>query len=261
LRTWDDALDSSDIIEKGGTAASKVEYATLTPERRRAFNGRYLARLFPGDPQAQRRHALALNASADRRNLHKGAFGEIAALRGNDVGKMSTAEKKRHVFGSLCEVLRPARFKPETTPPAELDSIVAKVEHQHRVLCEEFCLHAIHAVADETLGLIFALDGRDTGWIDPDKVRHVVQGPLVPPTPIEPHDAEWQKTKGNLSEGARQTLMYAFCDLGKVEGGKLRDKLKEQRPAVADAIDSLWDHRRENERRGIWVNRGDCMRL
>jgi len=264
LRTWDDALRTGEIVAAGADPQAKAEakeYGALDAEQRKAFNDTYLTRLFPDDAAAQRRHALALDVSADLRNVHKGAFQNVRRFDKLDLGGMSDAQKQAAVFEDLARELHPAKFKDGKPVKEVLDGLIGEVEHQHRVLAEEFCLRTIQDAADETLGLIHAMDGHDKGWIDPDRVRHVVQGPLVPPTSLEAFEQDWQKLKGNLAEGARQTLMYAFYDLGPVEGAKLRDRLKQNRPALADAIDSLWDKRRSNALKGLWENKGDYMRL
>lgn len=260
LRTWDDAVMTGDLVAMGANEKGKIEYTSLDPAVRRQFNDAFVARLFPDDAEAQRLHTVALEASADLRSFHKGDFKRIVALQGKDAASLSAREKRQAVFGALAMELHPLRYKPGETPDTEIDSILADVEQKHRALAEQFCLHAIHDASDELLGLVFALDGRDKGWIDPEKVRHVVQGPLAPPTSREQYDAEWEKVRSNVSDGAKETLLYAFYDLGRVEGAKLRDRLKKNHPWLGDAIDGLWKESRWQGLRGFMENRGDYLR-
>ncbi len=260
LRTWDDAAMTGDLVAMDANAKGKIEYTSLDPAVRKQLNDAYIARLFPDDPAAQRRHAVALEVSADLRNLHKGDIKKIAALAGKAPESLSLREKRQAVFGALAKEMHPTRYKPGETPDAEIDAILSDVEQKHRVLAEEFCLRSIHEASDEMLGLAFALDGRDKGWIDPEKVRHVVQGPLAPPTSREQYDAEWEKIRSNVADGAKQTLLYSFYDLGRVEGGKLRDRLKKNHPWLAESIDSLWKERYRTVLLGLVENRGDYWR-
>jgi hypothetical protein len=245
LRTWDDAMFTQMLVQLGQDAGGKKEYNALSPEERARFNEEILNRLFPGDAKKQKLHGMALDISADLRNFHKGAFDKIASLAGVDVASLSEFEKKRAIFEPLALELYPNQYVPEPTTEAQLKEnqrIIADVEmNHHRTLSNEFCLRSIYASSSEMLGLIFAMDGRDRGWIDPDKVRLVMQGPPRSGETPTARRAEWEKIKSNLSAGARETLLFTIYDLGEAESAELRDYLKHHHPEFAAHIDLLWE--------------------
>jgi hypothetical protein len=101
-RTYDDAEGTKVLVEQGKLGHDdKFDYTKMTPAERAQMNDIVLKRMFPGDANAQARHALALDASADLRNLHKGDFDKIVVFKDKFTGENSLEGKTPKQIGDI----------------------------------------------------------------------------------------------------------------------------------------------------------------
>jgi len=126
-------------------------------------------------------------------------------------------------------------------------------------VANEFCLRSIYASSAEMIGILYDLDNLDSKAVDVDKVRFAVQGAPEPGKSMSDYHNKWEQIKTNMRAEARETLWYAFYDLGPEEGAKLRDHLK-SRPELSHLsgqIDKVYADSRSWSQWGIriWENK------
>jgi hypothetical protein len=228
LRTWDDALYIESLVAKGIGAEGKKEYTKLSADEKMKFQKEFLQKLFPRVDEADSRklQALALDASANLRDAHKEDYDAIDKRTGKNLSKTSTdAEKKAAIFGPLANVLS-LEYDPNASTPeakARNEQLILDAEQQHRLLAEEFCLRAVYHTSTDAFRLM--LDAQ--GAIDLAKAKHLFSDKVL-------------KTWGNLNEGTKLTLLYAFYDQGTVEGRHLLNHMIEQHPGHSFELYKLY---------------------
>lgn len=228
LRTWDDALYIESLVAKGIGAEGKKEYTKLTADEKVKFQKEFLEKLFPRAEEVETRklQALALEVSANLRDAHKEDYEAINKRTGKNLSKASSdAEKKQAIFGELAQSLY-SDYNPNASTSeakARNEQLILDAEHQHRQLAEEFCLRSVYHTSTDAFRLMLDADGA----INLNKAKHLFSDKV-------------QKTWGNLHEGTKLTLLYAFYDLGTVEGRRLRDHMIEQHPGHSFEIYKLY---------------------
>jgi len=134
LRVWDDCGQLLAMVEdrlKGGLH----DYIDLPPEEAARRNKEVVDTMF-SDPVKQKRHRLALDASAKLRRIHKGGEKNLRTVFGDKVPPATEYDSK--VFADLARELYD--LKPTDVPT---DKQIKGAVTEHRRLASEFCLESV----------------------------------------------------------------------------------------------------------------------
>ncbi|NJN14221.1 MAG: hypothetical protein HC813_00720 [Planctomycetes bacterium] len=201
LRVWEDCghiLAMPEKIKEG-----KVEYLDLDPAERSRLNGKIVDPMF-ADPKARELHKIALDVSADLRQVHKG---KLELVFGATIPE--PAGRDAVIFDKLARAMFGEKIR-GTPDPEQIRAAVA----EHRRLASEFCLESVYRSSVEAFRVY-----RDPHFKQPlnvDGYRHLLRG--LP-------EADWPKARQNLQFASRMTLLYSLYDLGWYRSGELMVRL------------------------------------